>query len=147
MSVALISIFIVGSFIAGTLIGLLLFSRKSFVDLIKWLRPSVEGQDGKAAGKPITAFIFTVLVIVIALYSMWFAVYALLRQSAISANELTAAHYPLEFGLYIIGGVLGLWSVGMVGNALMTKFTTPQPPATNVNIQSEKTNVQGTPGA
>ncbi len=106
------------------------------MNFIKWLKASMEGNDGLASGKAITAFIFVILICIITFYCIWFAIYSLMRQSLISENELSAAHYPIEVMIILASSVLGLWGVGALNNVFTTKFTQPKSD-TNVN-QPEK---------
>ena len=104
---------------------------------MKW-QTAIEGEDGKISGKAITAFILVAFLLIILIYAIWFSLYSLFRQSLISENELQAAHYPLELVIPILSLIAALWSVGMIGNSLHTKFTN-QPPKGDMNInQPEK---------
>jgi hypothetical protein len=99
-------------------------------NFIEWIRPALEGEDGRASGRAISAFFLLFILFIDLVYAIWYAVYCQIRQSLISPNELTAAHYPLELIIPIVSLIPVLWGIVTAGNTLYTKFTNPQPPVT-----------------
>ena len=110
---------------------------------IQWLRSSAEGVDGKSSGRALTAYALTILITINTFAIIAFVIYALLRTSLISENEMTSAHYLIESLNAELLAMLALWGVTTAGNVISQKILNPPPasPTTNVNVQSEKTNI------
>jgi hypothetical protein len=105
---------------------------------IESFKESTLGQDGKVQSKIVIAYWLVVIATIDNFYFIGFSFYALYRNSLISENELSAAHYPMEALLALLSLVGLLLGVNMVANALMTKYTNPQPPNITTNVNTDK---------
>lgn len=107
---------------------------------IEALKESILGQDGKAQGKAISAYVVLLLIILIVFSTIVFIIYALVRNSLISENELAASHYLIEILIVLCSLKLALWGASAWSAVAFAKIQNPQsqPPANVTNIQTDK---------
>ena len=127
------------------------------MNLIQWIRPSLEGNDGKASGRSITAFWLTIL-LTLNIISIGYFVYYVANKKAqiigtviipVDIAGLTLISNTLEFTLEtLIGAVLLLWGVITAQQLISLKTLNPTPinnaPTVNV-INPDTANVSNSP--